>query len=98
MPYVSRFVPEPEVGRTALRERQEMKRVTMNHINAYLDGALDDKERQEFEHSVEADAEAKAVLTFHKNHVDELHRLYDPVLEEPVPDRMLELLRRRQKS
>ncbi|MBP2314429.1 anti-sigma factor family protein [Azospirillum soli] len=67
----------------------------MNHINAYLEGALDDKERQELEHSVEADPEAKAMLSFHKNHVDELHRLYDPVLEEPVPERMLELLRRR---
>lgn len=74
-----------------------MKRVTMNHINAYLEGALDDKERQELEHSVEADPEAKAAQSFHKNHVDELHRLYDPVLEEPVPERMLELLRRRKR-
>ncbi|MBB3264182.1 anti-sigma factor RsiW [Azospirillum sp. OGB3] len=75
-----------------------MKRVTMNHINAYLDGALDDKERQEFEQSVEDDADAKAVVTFHRSHVEELHRLYDPVLEEPVPARMLELLRQRRKS
>lgn len=72
-----------------------MKRVTMNHINAYLDGALDSKERQELEDAVAADPEAKALLSFHQQHVEELHRLYDPVLEEPVPDRMLELLRRR---
>ncbi|GAA4258320.1 hypothetical protein GCM10022293_56660 [Azospirillum formosense] len=77
---------------------KDMKRVTMNHINAYLDGALDDKERQEFEQSVEDDADAKAVVTFHRSHVEELHRLYDPVLEEPVPARMLELLRQRRKS
>lgn len=75
-----------------------MKRVTMNQINAYLDGALDDKERQAFEQSVETDSDAKALVTFHKSHVEELHRLYDPVLEEPVPPRMLELLRKQQKS
>ncbi len=72
-----------------------MKRVTMTQINAYLDGALDDKERQDFEESIETDAEAKALLSFHRQHVEELHRLYDPVLDEPVPLRMLDLLRRK---
>ena len=70
-----------------------MKRVTMSHINAYLDGALDEDERREFEAAVETDAEAKALLSLHRQHVDELHRLYDTVLEEPVPTRMLDLLR-----
>ncbi|HYH22755.1 MAG TPA: zf-HC2 domain-containing protein [Azospirillum sp.] len=70
-----------------------MKRVTMSHINAYLDGALDEQERRDFEAAVETDAEAKALLALHRQHVQELHRLYDPVLEEPVPSRMLEILR-----
>ena len=74
-----------------------MKRVTMSHINAYLDGALDETERREFEAAVEADAEAKAMLNLHRQHVDELHRLYDTVLEEPVPTRMLDLLRRQKR-
>lgn len=72
-----------------------MKRVTMTHINAYLDGALDDRERQDFENAVEGDADAKALLSLHRQHVEELHRLYDPVLDEEVPSRMLDLLRRR---
>jgi anti-sigma factor RsiW len=72
-----------------------MKRVTMNDINAYLDGALDQRERQELEDAAECDVEIKALLTQHRHHVEELHRLYDPVLEEPVPSRMLELLRRK---
>jgi len=72
-----------------------MKRVTMTHINAYLDGALDDQERQEFEDAVENDADAKALLSLHRQHVEELHRLYDPVLDEEVPSRMLDLLRKR---
>lgn len=71
-----------------------MKRVNMSHINAYLDGALDENERREFEAAVETDPEAKALLSLHRQHVDELHRLYDAVLEEPVPSRMLDLLRR----
>ncbi|AWK87131.1 anti-sigma factor family protein [Azospirillum thermophilum] len=72
-----------------------MKRVTMDHINAYLDGALDDAERQELEHALATDAEAKALLALHRQHVEELHRLYDPILEEDVPSRMLDLLRKR---
>ncbi|WP_042442777.1 anti-sigma factor family protein [Azospirillum sp. B510] len=72
-----------------------MKRVTMTDINAYLDGALDDRERAEFENAVEGDPDAKALLAQHRQHVDELHRLYDPVLNEQVPPRMLELLRKR---
>ncbi len=72
-----------------------MKRVTMTHINAYLDGALDDQERREFEDAVESDADAKALLSLHRQHVAELHRLYDPVLDEKVPSRMLDLLRKR---
>lgn len=72
-----------------------MKRVTMSDINAYLDGALDEGERRAFEEAVEADAEAKALLSLHRQQVQELHKLYDPVLEEPVPSRMLELLRGR---
>lgn len=72
-----------------------MKRVTMSHINAYLDGALSEQERRDFEARVETDADAKALLALHRQHVQELHRLYDPVLDEPVPDRMLEVLRKR---
>ena len=73
----------------------EMKRVTMTDINAYLDGALDERERAEFENVVESDPDAKALLAQHRQHVEELHRLYDPVLTEEVPPRMLELLRKR---
>ncbi|PWC32444.1 hypothetical protein [Azospirillum sp. TSO35-2] len=72
-----------------------MKRVTMTDINAYLDGALDDQERTEFENAVEGDPDAKALLALHRQHVEELHRLYDPVLNEEVPPRMLDLLRKR---
>jgi anti-sigma factor RsiW len=71
-----------------------MKRATMSDINAFLDGVLDDSQRREVEAAIEGDAEAKALLNFHRQQVEQLHRLYDPVLYEPVPRRMIDMLRR----
>ncbi len=72
-----------------------MKRVTMNSINAYLDGALDEKKRRAFEDAIADDPEARALVALHRQHVEELHRQFDPVLDEPVLEAMLAILRRR---
>jgi len=72
-----------------------MKRLTMSDRNAYLDGALNDEERREGEVVIKTDIEAAALLQQYRQHVQELHRIYDGVLNEPVPERMLDLLRRR---
>ncbi|HYD29850.1 MAG TPA: NepR family anti-sigma factor [Azospirillaceae bacterium] len=66
----------------------------MSDINAYLDGALTEAERREMEQAIREDPEAAALIHLHRRHVEELHRLYDSVLEEPIPERMLSLLRR----
>lgn len=71
-----------------------MKRLTMSDINAYLDGALSEAERREMEEAIRQDPEAAALLQLHRRHVQELHRLYDAVLDEPIPQRMIDLLRR----
>ncbi|WP_114395577.1 anti-sigma factor family protein [Oleisolibacter albus] len=70
-----------------------MKRLTMNDINAYLDGDLDDAGRAAVEMALETDAEAQQLLARYRQQVNELHRLYDRVLDEPVPEDMLALLR-----
>jgi anti-sigma factor RsiW len=44
---------------------------------------------------IKTDIEAAALLQQYRQHVQELHRIYDGVLNEPVPERMLDLLRRR---
>ena len=72
-----------------------MKRLTMSDINAYLDGALDEAERREVELVLKTDTEAAALLQQYRQQVRELHRLYDRVLTEPVPQKMLELLQRK---
>lgn len=72
-----------------------MKRLTMSDINAYLDGALDEDERREVELVLRTDTEAAALLQQYRQQVRELHRLYDRVLTEPVPQKMLEMLQRK---
>lgn len=67
----------------------------MSDINAYLDGALSGEERLNVEQALKTDQEAAALLQQYRTQVEELHRLYDGVLSEPVPARMLEMLRRR---
>lgn len=72
-----------------------MKKLTMTDINAYLDGALSEDEQREIEAAIEHDPTARSLLDRYRQQADELHRLYDPVLEEPVPASMLALLRGR---
>lgn len=70
-----------------------MKKLTMQDINAYLDGALSDEERRDVEAVLARDPAAQSMLNRYRRQVDELKRLYDPVMEEPVPESMLALLR-----
>lgn len=71
-----------------------MKRVSMNDINAYLDGALSEDRRRAVEAALEQDPEAQALVRQYRRQIEELHRLYDSVLDEPVPESMLQVLRR----
>src|SRR3954452_3746165 len=72
-----------------------MKHLTMSDINAYLDGALNEDRRREIEEAIRSDIEAAALLQQYRQQVQELHRIYDTVLKEPVPGQMLDLLRRK---
>ena len=72
-----------------------MKRLTMSDINAYLDGALSAEERHHVESVLKTDTEASALLQQYRRQVQELHRLYDAVLTEPVPQSMLDILHRK---
>ncbi|MFM2044198.1 MAG: hypothetical protein RLY86_2774 [Pseudomonadota bacterium] len=70
-----------------------MKTLTMQDINAYLDNALGERERRDVEFLLARDPAAQAMVNRYRRQVDELRRLYDPVLSEPVPPAMLSLLR-----
>lgn len=85
----------PCVGPPVLREESgAMARLTMSEIHAYLDGALSEEEHREVERRLQVDGEAATLLEQCRRHIQELHRLYDGVLEEPVPERLRALLRR----
>ncbi|WP_225889944.1 anti-sigma factor family protein [Indioceanicola profundi] len=70
-----------------------MRKLTMQDINAYLDGALSDEERLEIETVLARDPAAQSMVNRYRRQVDELRRIYDPVMDEPVPENMLSLLR-----
>lgn len=59
-------------------------------LQAYADGRLDDGARAAVEQWLTAHPEEAERLSQYKRIGEELHRLYDPVLDEPVPARLRE--------
>jgi anti-sigma factor RsiW len=72
-----------------------IKALTINDISAYFDGTISDERRRDVVEALRTDVEAAALLQQYRQQREELHRLYDGVLSEPVPERMLSLLRQR---
>ncbi len=60
-------------------------------LDAYLDGELDDAEREAVEHHLLADAEAAAYVRSGRLIRQDLHRLFDKRLEAPLPPQHVEL-------
>lgn len=68
----------------------ELKPITESDLNAYLDGELDPRGREEVETWLAIHPEDAAKLQAWRHQRDELHRLFDPVLDEPIPPAMVE--------
>lgn len=81
-----RFAVEPEAG------SEGMSRLSAADINGYVDGQLDDERRRSVEHILRTDQKAAAMVRQYRQQIEELRRLYEPVAEEPVPQRMRDLL------
>jgi hypothetical protein len=86
-------------SRTATPRRQDpaampRKRPTAADIGAYLDGTAGADDRRRIAQEILRDPDASARLRLYRQQVRELHRLYDGVLEEPIPDRLKHLLAR----
>lgn len=67
----------------------QRKPVTDTELQAYLDGQLDAEQRQEIERELQHDAQAREKLEAYQSINQSLHQLYDPVLEEEIPQRLL---------
>jgi anti-sigma factor RsiW len=57
-----------------------------DEIHAYVDGQLASERRSELEQIIAADADIAARVTFYRRLNGELHRRFDHVLAEPVPN------------
>jgi anti-sigma factor RsiW len=68
---------------------------TDEDLHAAADGRLDPGRLAELEAHLAAHASEAARLTFYRRLNDELHTLFDPVLAEPLPERLTTLRRRR---
>lgn len=85
--------------RTATQRRQDpaampRRKPTTADIGAYLDGAAGADDRRRIAQEILRDPDASARMRLYRQQVRELHRLYDGVLEEPIPDRLKDLLAR----
>jgi anti-sigma factor RsiW len=58
-------------------------------LHAWVDGHLDDVRRAEFESGLAEQTEAAEKARLYRQINDALKALYDPVLDEPVPERLL---------
>lgn len=68
--------------------------VSADDINAFVDGAAAPDAHRRIAEGLLRDPDANARMRFYRQQVTELHRLYDGVLAEPMPDRLADLVRR----
>ncbi len=68
--------------------------VSADEINDFVDGAASADARRRIAEGLLRDPDANARMRFHRQQVKELQRLYDGVLDEPMPDRLADLVRR----
>jgi len=74
---------------------KDHKSVNDSEVNAYLDQQLDANQRKEVEADLVNDESAREKLDLYMEMNDVLHKLYDPVLEEEIPKRLLTMPARR---
>ncbi len=61
-------------------------------LNAYVDGEMSERERAEMEVWLATHAEAAARVEAYRKQKEELHKLFDPIIDEPVPAVLSELI------
>ncbi len=66
----------------------ERDRLDEQDLHAFLDGELDRARREQVEALLRDDTQAAARLEAYRSQKRSLHALFDPVLEQPVPQRL----------
>jgi hypothetical protein len=66
--------------------------ITDEILMAYVDGEVDDATREQIERAIAADASLRAKVEQHRSLRKQLSAAFDPVLAEPIPDRLTSLI------
>lgn len=72
--------------------------ITEADLQAYIDGRLAHGRRSEVEAWLASRPDEAERLTQLRSQRDAMHALYDPVLDEPIPDRLLKLAQRKPRA
>ena len=59
-----------------------------DRIQSYVDGQLDEADRQSFEELLQQNNELAARVAAYRQQNDLLRQMFNPVLDEPVPERL----------
>ena len=70
---------------------KDQQSVNTTELHAYLDKQLDENQRKQIEADLNYDEQARENLQAYQNLNHALHKLYDPVLEEHIPKRLLSI-------
>ncbi|HSH06833.1 MAG TPA: anti-sigma factor, partial [Burkholderiales bacterium] len=73
-------------------------RISETDLQAFVDGRLAEARRTEVEAELAANAELAARLEAYRAHSEALRATFQPVLEEPVPVRLLDATRPRRRG
>ena len=76
-------------------EMTDHTRVSEDELHAFLDDRIDVARRPAVEAYLAANPEEAARIAAYAAHKEALHGLYDPVLDEPLPEAMVAVRRRR---
>jgi len=71
---------------------------TDEQLMAYADGELDEEKRQQIQGAIRRDPELARRVEVHRALRESLRASYDPVLQEPVPDRLVTTARPRARA
>ena len=78
----------------ARKRSWEKRRPTDRDLQAYVDGELDTERRAEVRAALQRDPTLRAIVNRYQAQRRGLRRLYDPVLNEPLPEGLEKLLRK----
>lgn len=83
--------------RAAMKKKRgrSSRRPTDRDLQAYVDGELDPARRAEVKSALRKDPALRATVHHYETQKRATHRLYDPVLSEPLSESLTKLLRKR---